>query len=96
LFNIALLSKWKWRFLTDGEAIWSDLLRFRYGHLPSAVLRDEPILQGTKASTWWKDVIGIGRGTDVNWFGENIGCSLQENLVLLTEFFEGLKPSINY
>jgi hypothetical protein len=22
--------------------------------------------------------------------------SLQENLILLTEFFEGLKPSINY
>ncbi|MCI07485.1 LINE-1 reverse transcriptase like, partial [Trifolium medium] len=28
LFNLALLSKWKWRFLADGDAVWADLLRF--------------------------------------------------------------------
>jgi hypothetical protein len=76
LFNIALLSKWKRRFLSDGEAIWSELLRFRYGHLPSAVLGDGPMLQRTKASTWWKDVIGKDRGSDANWFGHNIGCCI--------------------
>jgi hypothetical protein len=39
-------------------------------------LGDEPILQGTKASTWWKDVIGKDRGTEVDWFGSNIGCCI--------------------
>jgi hypothetical protein len=38
LFNMALLSKWKWRFLSDDEAMWADLLRFRYGHLPTHLL----------------------------------------------------------
>jgi hypothetical protein len=38
LFNMALLRKWKWRFLSDEEAVWADLLRFRYGHLPTHLL----------------------------------------------------------
>jgi hypothetical protein len=38
LFNMALLSKWKCRFLCDDDAMWAALLRFRYGHLPTQVL----------------------------------------------------------
>jgi hypothetical protein len=76
LFNIALLSKWKWRFLSESDAIWSDLLRFRYGHLPSAVLGDGNMLQHTKASIWWKDVINRDNDSDANWFGYNIGCRI--------------------
>jgi hypothetical protein len=38
LFNMALLSKWKWHFLCDNDAMWAALLRFRYGHLPTQVL----------------------------------------------------------
>jgi hypothetical protein len=32
-FNRSLLSKWKWRFIQEGEAIWANLLQFRYSHL---------------------------------------------------------------
>ncbi|PNX71762.1 cysteine-rich receptor-like protein kinase, partial [Trifolium pratense] len=61
LFNVALLSKWKWRFLTEGEAVWSELLRFRYGHLPSSLLTRVLSVNGNKESIWWKDVIGTAR-----------------------------------
>jgi hypothetical protein len=94
LFNIALLSKWKWQLLTDGEAIWSDLLRFRYGHLPSAVLGDAPMLRGSNASIWWKDIIGKDRGTEVNWFGQNIGCCMGngEDIEFWTFKWHGPQP----
>jgi hypothetical protein len=58
------------------KLFWSNLLRFRYRHLPSAVLGDRPMLQRAKASTWWKDVIGKDSGSDANWFGHNIGCCI--------------------
>lgn len=29
LFNIALLSKWKWRYLCDYKSYWRDLLTFQ-------------------------------------------------------------------
>lgn len=35
IFNIALLGKWKWRFLVDKSAIWLDILKARYGDLDS-------------------------------------------------------------
>ncbi|GAU45706.1 hypothetical protein TSUD_86820 [Trifolium subterraneum] len=31
-------------------------------------------LTGTKHSIWWKDVLCIGRGWEVDWFRLNIGC----------------------
>jgi hypothetical protein len=34
------------------------------------------MLRGSNASIWWKDIIGKDRGTEVNWFGQNIGCCM--------------------
>ncbi|GAU49942.1 hypothetical protein TSUD_408370 [Trifolium subterraneum] len=66
LFNLALLSKWKWRLLSEGDAIWADLLRFRYGHLPTQMLGRETHLIGAKHSIWWKDVVSLGRGFEAD------------------------------
>jgi hypothetical protein len=74
LFNLALLSKWKWRFLSDGEALWADLLRFRYGHIPSILMAGVSYTNGNKDSIWWKDIIGKGRGIEEEWFRPNVGC----------------------
>jgi hypothetical protein len=73
LFNKALLCKWKWRFLTEDEAIWADLLRFRYGHLPSILLAGNSPSNNAKSSIWWRDIIGLERENDENWFVSNIG-----------------------
>ena len=29
--NKALLSKWLWRFVTEREALWNDVIRAKYG-----------------------------------------------------------------
>jgi hypothetical protein len=57
LFNLALLSKWKWRCLSDGEAVWDDLLRFRYGHLPSTLMVGQPLPSTPRQSLWWRDIM---------------------------------------
>jgi hypothetical protein len=66
---------WKWRFLCDADAMWAALLRFRYGHLPTQVLGGGAASSsGTKASLWWKDVIGMGSGIPEDWFKSNVSC----------------------
>jgi hypothetical protein len=62
MFNLALLSKWNWRLLTDAEALWSDLLRYRYGHPPTLLLGGVSNSYGTHQSIGWKDIIDKGRG----------------------------------
>jgi hypothetical protein len=74
LFNMALLSKWKWRFLSDDEAMWADLLRFRYGHLPTHLLGTANYSLGAQSSLWWRDVTGMGSGVWEDWFKTNVGC----------------------
>jgi hypothetical protein len=76
LFNVALLSKWKWRFLDDGEAVWLDLLRFRYGHFSTRLLSWDWNINGARESLWWKDVMGIGRECEVDLFKSNVGCGV--------------------
>ncbi|XP_045810964.1 uncharacterized protein LOC123905409 [Trifolium pratense] len=74
LFNLALLSKWKWRFLNHDNAIWADLLRYRYGHLPSLLLSGLDITPSAHSSLWWRDIISPGRGKSDSWFKSNISC----------------------
>jgi hypothetical protein len=74
LFNLALLGKWKWRFLNDSGAVWADLLRFRYGHLPTILMGNQPLTSSSRNSIWWRDVIGYGRGQQHNWFTSNVSC----------------------
>ena len=58
-FNIALLSKWKWRFLVDESANWRDILSYRYGDL-TAFISKEPRRNLKSDSLWWRDLFDIG------------------------------------
>jgi hypothetical protein len=71
---MALQGKWKWRMLNDGEAVWADLLRFRYGHIPSLLLGDQASSYGSNSSIWWRDVISSNRLPVENWFKSNVRC----------------------
>ncbi|GAU37021.1 hypothetical protein TSUD_207270 [Trifolium subterraneum] len=71
LFNIALLSKWKWRCVNDSEAVWKEVLRHRYGHLSSFILNGVPISSNFKTSIWWKDMVNIGETFGYDWFQSN-------------------------
>ncbi|CAJ2658352.1 unnamed protein product [Trifolium pratense] len=74
LFNIALLSKWKWRSINEKNAIWADLLHFRYGCLPAILLSSEANLSCSKASLWWRDVSSVGESIMHGWFRSNTSC----------------------
>ncbi|GAU33427.1 hypothetical protein TSUD_380630 [Trifolium subterraneum] len=70
------VSKWKWRMLVDGEAVWTDLLKFRYGHIPWRLLNGVSNVIGIKKSLWWKDVLSIGRMGETDWFKSHVRCSV--------------------
>jgi hypothetical protein len=74
LFNKALLSLWKWRFLTDDAAVWSELLRFRCGHLPTQLWAGTALSTAAKYSIWWKDIVSLDRAGNENWFVSHIAC----------------------
>jgi hypothetical protein len=76
LFNKALLGKWKWRMLTEGDAVWAELLRSRYGHLPTNLVAGNTLSYDVKSSLWWRDIIGLDFGDNENWFMSNTGCSV--------------------
>ncbi|CAJ2673784.1 unnamed protein product [Trifolium pratense] len=74
LFNTALLSKWKWRLIDERQGVWADLLRYRYGHLPTKILTGTTPQVGAKDSIWWRDILSIGRTADEDCFKSNVGC----------------------
>jgi hypothetical protein len=76
LFNLSLLSKWKWRLLADEEASWMELLRYRYGSLPSLLLGGVHGNNRYQESTWWKDILATGRDLADDWFRANVGCNV--------------------
>ncbi|CAJ2651419.1 unnamed protein product [Trifolium pratense] len=91
LFNLALLSKWKWRFLNHDNAIWADLLRYRYGHLPSLLLSGIDITPGAHSSLWWRDIISLGRRMSDSWFKSNISCCVGNEAIKNVKVSERLR-----
>ncbi|GAU33402.1 hypothetical protein TSUD_20950 [Trifolium subterraneum] len=76
MFNLALLCKWKWRCINEKDALWYDLMRFRYGPLSVKLLSWEAVETGSKDSIWWRDVVGIGgKGADC-WFPSHVSSVL--------------------
>jgi hypothetical protein len=58
--NISLLTKWKWRLLSEGESIWQNILRDRYGGGESGVGWLFRSLPSINASPWWNDLMSVG------------------------------------
>jgi len=75
-------NKRKWRCLTDKNALWYDLLKFKYGSLARKVLSlDGPMIR-RKDSNWWKDILLAGTTNMASeaWFPNNIKCNLGNGL----------------
>ncbi|KAL8469022.1 hypothetical protein ACS0TY_032009 [Phlomoides rotata] len=69
-FNLALLSKWVWRFLTEPGRLWARVIRSKYGGLEtisSERLRGSGHKRGGgsggSSSGWWRDICEIYKGS---------------------------------
>jgi hypothetical protein len=72
--NLALLSKWRWRYLLEDRGIWRDIISVRYGGCqPSPHLGGRPSgLRGV--SSWWSNISLLGGDREVSgdWFSEGV------------------------
>lgn len=50
VMNAALIRKWKWRILLENNAIWSGILKARYGNIKLNVLVGDSLVVGKKVS----------------------------------------------
>ncbi|XP_058725731.1 uncharacterized protein LOC131597026 [Vicia villosa] len=59
VMNSALLSKWKWRILTDkeGEVVWRGILSSRYDNVKMKVLIGDISIVEKSNSIWWRDIL---------------------------------------
>ncbi|XP_058768826.1 uncharacterized protein LOC131642615 [Vicia villosa] len=55
--NLALLSKWKWRILVEDDAVWSGILRSRYGNVKRKILIGDSSVVEKINSIWWRDIL---------------------------------------
>lgn len=78
LFNIALRSKWAWKFPSYANLVWYSLLTFKYGDIKGLILDPSWLFNSRKSSVWWKDLrlsigyygrnrIGLAIAYNVNW-----------------------------
>ncbi|XP_058754053.1 uncharacterized protein LOC131627225 [Vicia villosa] len=78
IFNLALMSKWGWRFLSDREVVWYKFLEFRYGVGMEALCGVIPDRDLLKSSLWWRDVRNVCgfEVNDIPWFSNCISRRL--------------------
>lgn len=57
VLNSTLLQKWKWRIIKEKNAVWSSLLRGRYGDPIIKVLIGNNSVLTAKDSIWWRDIV---------------------------------------
>lgn len=88
-FNNALICKWKWRILQEGDVIWRDILTFRYGNLQNHIFCGTCHTGCMKTSIWWKDIQQIDRNSQAeeDWFAYNISNRVGPgNMILFWKF----------
>ncbi|KAE9616153.1 putative RNA-directed DNA polymerase [Lupinus albus] len=73
-FNIAMLDKWKWRLMNEGDSLWCRGLKSKYGHDFHKHSRVTSSSSLRKRFAWVRDLASISpRETgNTNWFWENI------------------------
>ncbi|PNX78255.1 ribonuclease H [Trifolium pratense] len=70
--NISLLTKWRWRLLSNDLCMWKEVIRGKYG---DAVIGRVALGEDCKpwfSSTWWRDICSIGTNLETNWFLDEV------------------------
>lgn len=78
MFNISLLSKWKWCILNEVNVLWSGFLSLRYEDIKYKMLDDVKLLVNINDSLWGRhfDSYRCFRKKDYHWFSNNISCKI--------------------
>lgn len=71
-FNRALLSKWVWRFLREDSSLWKKIIISRHGAPPWESKGQGQMRCDSRASGWWKKVLGMVDGEGDKWFWDNL------------------------
>jgi len=72
LVNLSLLAKWKWRLLQGDNTLWKEILVERYGLKVGEFLKEGVGVWPANASRWWKDLVSLAKGNEVDWFYEEV------------------------
>lgn len=65
LFNRALLGKWLWRWRTDANSFWCQVVRSKY------------VSACPKYSAWWRDIDAVCQLNELNWFDGAVSQSIK-------------------
>lgn len=67
-FNICLLAKWRWQFLTYRSMLWYKSLSYRYDNL------QQSHQMTTNTSKLWKDICGLdsNEASPTRWFSDQV------------------------
>lgn len=75
-FNVALLSKWKWKILEENDALWYKVLKARHEDEKVRVMNGGGRNIGRSFNfAWWKDILALDKYSPVNFFSR--GCCIR-------------------
>jgi hypothetical protein len=64
--NLSLLAKWRWRLLLEGEDLWREVIKAKYGDIAVGNAELDVTVFGNICSNWWKDLCNLDK--DEGWF----------------------------
>jgi hypothetical protein len=70
--NISLLSKWRWRLLSEDNSMWQKVIKRKYGELACGTVVIGEECKPWFSSNWWRDICSIGRNLDSDWFHQQV------------------------
>ncbi|GAU42248.1 hypothetical protein TSUD_327260 [Trifolium subterraneum] len=70
--NISLLTKWRWRLLTDDNSTWKQVLKSKYGNTVFGRVELGEDSRPWFSSLWWRDIGSLGTNLETNWFSQQV------------------------
>ncbi|MCI08983.1 putative non-LTR retroelement reverse transcriptase, partial [Trifolium medium] len=70
--NISLLTKWRWKLLTDDRSLWKEVIRGKYGGAAIGRVELGDDCKPWFSSLWWRDISSIGANLELNWFSREV------------------------
>lgn len=76
LFNMALLTKWLWRFIKESDAIWIGILEHIYENIVRRLTFKYVPRVSYQDSLLWRDLMHYGDSMETADFAKFLSCRL--------------------